>query len=291
MTTMCRGPRLRPRVTVLVRPSGVVQLGCDPETAVVLDPEGMDAETVVTFLRLLDGLRTKPQIIWRAGECGIEAERAVALLTLVDEAGLLDHPEDRTAHVRAVRVHGLGPLSDAVSAGLRALGVRPSRSRDYPSGTAAVRSWGADLVVLADTLMPDPRLVSDLVLHRIPHLPLRIRDNKGVIGPLVLPGVTSCLRCADLIRAQNDAEWPHLAAQLLGRVGHASPAGIAATTAVALSELEAIIDCSPRRAPATLDATLELDLDSHVLDRRGWDRHPACACVHVSAGHSLGSRP
>ncbi|MEU2125465.1 hypothetical protein [Nocardia niwae] len=290
MTTMCRGPRLRPRVTVLVRPSGGVQLGCDPETAMVLDPEGMDAQTVVAFLRLLDGLRTKPQIIWRAGECGIEADHAVALLTLIDEAGLLEHPQERAAQVRTVRVHGLGPLSDAVSAGLRALGVRPSRSRDHPSGAATVRSWGADLVVLADTLMPDPRLVSDLVLHRIPHLQLRIRDNKGVIGPLVLPGATSCLRCADLIRAQNDAEWPHLAAQLLGRVGHASPAGIAATTAVALGELEAIIDCSPRRPPATLDATLELDLDSHVLDRRGWDRHPDCACRHVSAGHSLGTR-
>ncbi|MFG3614466.1 hypothetical protein [Nocardia sp. NPDC047654] len=289
MTAICRGPRLRPRVTVLVRPTGLVQLGCDPETAVVLGPEGMDAETVLTFLRLLDGLRTKPQIIWRAGECGIDAERAVALLTLVDEAGLLDHPQDRAGHVRAVRVHGLGPLSDAVSAGLRALGVQPSRSRDYPSGTATVRSWGADLVVLADTLMPDPRLVSELVLHRVPHLQMRIRDNKGVIGPLVLPGATSCLRCADLIRSQNDADWPHLAAQLLGRVGHASPAGIAATTAVALGELEAIIACSARRTPATLDATLELDLDSHVLDRRKWDRHPACACARVSAGLAAGA--
>ncbi|WP_454195673.1 hypothetical protein [Nocardia sp. Marseille-Q1738] len=283
MTTMCRGPRLRPRVTVLVRPAGVVQLGCDPETAVVLGPEGMDAEAVLTFLRLLDGLRTKPQIIWRAGECGIDAERAVALLTLIDEAGLLDHPEDRAGRALAVRVHGLGPLSDAVSTGLRALGVRPSRSRDYPSGAATVRTWRSDLVVLADALMPDPKLVNDLLLHRIPHLQLRIRDNKGVIGPLVLPGATSCLRCADLIRSQNDADWPHLAAQLLGRVGHASPAGIAATAAVALGELEAILDCSPRRTPATLNATVELDLDSHVLDRRVWHRHPACACVRVPA--------
>lgn len=286
---MCRGPRLRPRVTVLVRPTGVVQLGWDPETALVLGPEDMDGETVLAFLRLLDGLRTRPQIIWRAGECGIDPERAVALLTLIDEAGLLDHPEDRAGRVRAVRVHGLGPLSDAVSAGLRTLGVRPTRSRDHSPDAAAVRTWRSDLVVLADALMPDPRLVNDLVLHRIPHLQLRIRDNKGVIGPLVLPGVTSCLRCADLIRAQNDADWPHLAAQLLGRVGHASPAGIAATTAVALGELEAILDCSPRRAPATLNATVELDLDSHVLDRRAWARHPDCACAHVSAGLAAGS--
>ncbi|MEU7764278.1 TOMM precursor leader peptide-binding protein [Nocardia sp. NPDC049190] len=291
MTTMCRGPRLRSRVTVLVRPTGVVQLGCDPETALVLDPEGMDAETVLGFLRLLDGLRTQPQILWRAGEHGIAPDSAVALLTLIDEAGLLDHPEDRAGQVRAVRVHGLGPLSDAVSAGLRTLGVRPTRSHDYAPHASTVRTWQADLVVLADALMPDPQLVNDLVLHRIPHLQLRIRDNKGVIGPLVLPGATSCLRCADLIRAQNDAAWPHLAAQLLGRAGSASPAGIAATTAIALGELEAIMECSPGRAPATLNATVELDLDSHVLDRRAWAPHPACPCTRISPGLTAETTP
>ncbi|WP_028478187.1 hypothetical protein [Nocardia sp. CNY236] len=283
MATTRRGPRLRPRVIVLIRPTGVVQLGCDPETAVTLGPEGMDTETVLTFLRLLDGLRTKPQIIWRAGECGIDPDHAVALLTLIDDAGLLDHPEDRAGRVRTVRVHGLGPLSDAVTGGLQALGIRPSHSRDYPFGVETVRTWRSDMVILADTLMPDPRLVNDLLLYRIPHMQLRIRDNKGVVGPLVLPGATSCLRCADLIRAQNDTEWPHLAAQLLGRVGHASVAGITATAAVALGEMEAILDCSPRRAPTTLNATLELDLDSHVLDRRAWHRHPECACAQVRA--------
>ncbi|MFR9751269.1 hypothetical protein ACL02S_09550 [Nocardia sp. 004] len=281
MPTTCRGPRLRPRVTVLVRPTGIVQLGCDPETAVLLGPEGMDSDTVLTFLRLLDGLHTKPQIIWQAGERGIEPEDAGTLLTLIDEAGLLEHPGNRAGPVRAVRVHGLGPLSDSVSAGLCTLGIRPSRSLDYPYGMATARTWGADLVILADALMPDPRLVNDLLLYRIPHLQLRIRDNKGVIGPLVLPGATSCLRCAELIRAQHDTDWPHLAAQLLGRVGHASPAGITATTAVALGELEAILECSPHRPPATLNATMELDLDSHALDRRIWHRHPACVCARV----------
>ncbi|WP_406281482.1 hypothetical protein OH799_17055 [Nocardia sp. NBC_00881] len=284
MTTMCRGPRLLPRVTVLTRPSGVVQLGWDPETALVLGPEDMDAETVLAFLRLLDGLRTQPQIIWRAGECGIDPERAVALLTVIDQAGLLDHPEDRAGRVRAVRVHGLGPLSDAVSAGLRTLGVRPTRSRDHSPDAAAVRTWRSDLVVLADALMPDPRLVNDLVLHRIPHLQLRIRDGFGLIGPFVLPGETSCLRCLDLTRCDYDPEWPHLAAQLLGRVGHASPAGIAATAALALGELEAILACSARRAPETLDTTLELDLDSHLVERRRWAPHASCGCRAFSAG-------
>ncbi|GAA5087275.1 hypothetical protein [Nocardia iowensis] len=286
MTSLCRGPLLPPQIAVLVRPSGVVQLGWHPETALVLDAAGLDADTVLAFLRLLDGMQTRPQIVWRAGECGIEPDHALALLDVLDEAGLLEHPEDRGGRIRSVRVHGLGPVSDAVAAGLRKLGVRPSRSRDYRPHTAPASTWRVDLVVLTDTLVADPRLVEDLVRHRIAHLPVRIRDGRGVVGPLVLPGATSCLRCADLLRADNDADWPHLAAQLLGRVGHASPARIAATAALAVSEVEAVLAMTTRRAPATLDATLELDLDSHLLDRRRWPRHADCSCRRIPAGLS-----
>ncbi|WP_405161287.1 TOMM precursor leader peptide-binding protein [Nocardia sp. NBC_01499] len=284
MTSLCRGPLLPPQVTVLVRPSGVVQLGWHPETALLLDAAGLDADTVLAFLRLLDGTQTRPQIVWRAGECGIAPDSAMALLDVLDEAGLLEHPEDRGGRIRSVRVHGLGPMSDAITAGLRKLGVRPSRSRDYRPHAAPVSSWRADLVVLADVMVAEPRLIDDLVRHRIAHLPVRIRDGRGMIGPLVLPGATSCLRCADLLRADNDADWPHLAAQLLGRVGHASPAKIAATAALAVSEVEDILALSTRRRLATLDATLELDPHTHVLDRRRWPRHADCGCQRIPAG-------
>ncbi|WP_141809169.1 hypothetical protein [Nocardia bhagyanarayanae] len=285
MTTLRpQGPMLHPRVTILVRPSGVVQLGWDPERALLLEPPDLDTQTVLGFLRLLDGLRTRPQILWQAGRSGIAAERAVTLLEEIDAAGLLVQPRDRPGPIRTVRVHGLGPLSDAISAGLRRVGIRPARSRGDAPEAVVTGPRADDLVVLADTVVTDPRLASALVLHRIPHLPVRVRDGTGVVGPLVLPGETSCLRCADLTRVDYDAEWPHLAAQLLGRVGHASPAAIAATAALALGELEAILDCSPRRPPATLDATLELDLDSHLLQRRYWAPHAACGCRTIGAG-------
>ncbi|MFG1791409.1 TOMM precursor leader peptide-binding protein [Nocardia sp. NPDC049149] len=287
MTSLRRGPMLRSQVAVLVRPSGVVQLGWQPETAVVLDAGGLDADTVVAFLRLLDGLQTRPQIVWRASEHGIEPEHAVALLDLLDGAGLLEHPDERAGRIRAVRVHGLGPMSDAVAAGLRKLGVRPSRSRDYGPQAASVSTWRVDLVVLTDAQIADPRLIDDLVRHRVPHLPVRIRDGRGLIGPLVLPGATSCLRCADLLRSDNDGSWPHLAAQLLGRTGHASPARVAATAALAVTEIETILSLSPDRPLATLDTTLELDLDSHRLDHRRWPRHPDCDCARIPAGLPL----
>ncbi|WP_228816257.1 hypothetical protein [Nocardia transvalensis] len=278
MTLNCpRGPMLHPRLAVLRRPSGVVQLGWDPERAMVLDPPGWQADTVLEFLRLLDGLRSHPQIVWQAARFGVAVADALAVLAELDGAGLLVRPHARAAEVRAVRVHGRGPLSDAIAAGARTLGLRPTRSREYDA-RSPVSAWSADLVVLADALVPEPHLVNDLVLHRIPHLQVRIRDGRGIVGPLVLPGGTSCLRCADLTRRDLDAEWPHLAGQLLGRVGHASPATIAATTALVLRELETIMAGRAESPPQTLDTTLELDPQSHRIERRQWGPHAACGC-------------
>jgi hypothetical protein len=48
-------------------------------------------------------------------------------------------------------------------------------------------------VVLSDYLVADPRMVRDLHSQRVPHLPVRVRDGTGLVGPLVIPGVTSCL--------------------------------------------------------------------------------------------------
>jgi hypothetical protein len=50
-----------------------------------------------------------------------------------------------------------------------------------------------DLVVLTDYLVADPRMLRDLHSQGVPHLPVRVRDGTGLVGPLVIPGVTSCL--------------------------------------------------------------------------------------------------
>ncbi|WP_460700681.1 hypothetical protein [Nocardia thraciensis] len=272
-----RGPMLHPRVAVLRRPSGAVQLGWDPEHAAVVDPPGIGADLVAEFLKLLDGLRSHPQIIWQASRLGLATGDALHLLAEIDRAGFLILPQSSGGRVRSVHVHGRGPLSEAVAAGVRRLGLRPSRSRDAAADLSDT-CRAADVVVLADALVPEPHLVNDLVLQRIPHLQVRIRDGRGVVGPLVLPGGTSCLRCADLTRRERDADWPHLAAQLLGRIGYGSPAMIAATAALALRDLEIVISGKPDPPPRTLDTTLELDPDTHQVHRRPWPAHAACGC-------------
>ena len=66
-----------------------------------------------------------------------------------------------------------------------------------------------------DRLAPDAGAAA--TLSGVPLLVTGVRETTGVVGPLVLPGHTGCLRCQHLHRCDRDPSWPHLAAQLAGR--------------------------------------------------------------------------
>ena len=68
---------------------------------------------------------------------------------------------------------------------------------------AAAADAAVDLVVLSDDLVPDPRMVRDLHSRGVPHLPVRVRDGTGLVGPLVIPGMF----LAVLVRGLN-CLWP-----------------------------------------------------------------------------------
>jgi hypothetical protein len=44
------------------------------------------------------------------------------------------------------------------------------------------------LMVLSDYLVADPRMVRDLHSQGVPHLPVRVRDGTGLVGPPGHPG-------------------------------------------------------------------------------------------------------
>ncbi|MBE7187972.1 MAG: thiamine biosynthesis protein ThiF, partial [Jatrophihabitans endophyticus] len=110
------------------------------------------------------------------------------------------------------------------------------------------------------------------------HLCLTAGPDGGVVGPLVLPGLTSCLRCADLHRADRDAAWPLLAAQLRvpRRYGTSSEVACAAViSGTATAQALAYLDGDD---PACLDGTIEFHPPDWRLRRRTWVPHPACGC-------------
>ncbi|MHA7649016.1 cyclodehydratase [Mycobacterium sp. ML4] len=265
---------LDPAMPVLLRPDGAVQVGWDPRRAVLVRPPG--GLTAPSLAALLRSMRSPVSLTELQHQTGADL---TDLLTKLVEAGVATRgvraPGGRAA---SIRVHGRGPLSDLLVPALRGSGVRLGHS-SLPH--AAVTSACVDLVVLADFLVADPRIVRDLQHAGVPHLPVRVRDGTGLVGPLVLPGVTSCLGCADLHRRDRDAAWPAIAAQLRDTIGVADRATMLATAALALSQVNQVIAAVRGQRPdppAALNATLEFDLRANTLMARPWSRHPLCTC-------------
>lgn len=283
-TQTIRRPNLA--VPVFSQRDGTVRLGWNPDRSFsITPPHPIGHDVFIDLLRRLDGVHSRAHMIWYAGTVGLSANSMSTLLAELSEAGLLVEGVLRTADESTaaaastvVNILGRGPLSDAIIAGSTpSSAITFTRSAVAPTQLiVSEREWDCDMVVLTDDLTPDPRVVTGLVRSRTPHLQVRLRDHLGIVGPFVLPGTTSCLRCADLVRGGLDRHWPHLAAQLLGRVGEAAKPTVLATAAVALESIAAyVVD---RRTPLA-DTTVEIDLRRHVMNRRRWDRHPGCDCA------------
>jgi len=268
---------LNPSTPVLLRPDGEVQVGWDPRRAVLVHPpSGLSAAGLAELLRTMQSGATLADLNSRFG---IDVSELVA--SLVD-SGLVTPIARRHARSASIRIHGRGPLSDLLAGALRCSGARVTHS----SLPQAAPPETTDLVVLADMLVADPRVVRELHSARVPHLAVRVRDGSGLVGPLVIPGVTSCLGCADLHRSDRDAAWPAVAAQLRDAVGSADRATVLATAAVALNQVDRVIRAvrggvdadNSQEPPPTLDTTLEVDVNAGLIAARRWSRHPRCPC-------------
>jgi hypothetical protein len=188
----------------------------------------------------------------------------------------------------SVRDPGVTAAGDAVVGGLSA--ADEGRPRSLAAADAVRRAnpltdlrplppdVAADLVVLARPWAASDPLAAGIHRSGVPHLVATVRGQTGVVGPLVVPGATSCLHCADLHRRDADPRWPRLAAQLTA--GEPPPSGATITclltAATAAMQVLAFVDGSA--APGALEATIELR-PPHLAPRvRRWPAHPACAC-------------
>jgi hypothetical protein len=143
-----------------------------------------------------------------------------------------------------------------------------------------------DLTVLAGPA--DPAEVAALMDDGVPHLAVHADEAIGVVGPLVDPGRSACLRCVDLAKAARDKAWPLILAQTSGHGQGAGGVGASAlacdtvlataTAALAAAQALAFIDRAGPEPPATANGTLELVLPDWRWRRRTWRPHPACTC-------------
>jgi len=207
---------------------------------------------------------------------------------VVDDAGLAG-PAD-------VAPGGLGlddvgrPRAVAAMAALSRVTRRP-----VPSGPA--RPFRPDLLVLAPVGLPVVRPDESLELEHgaVAHLLAGVRETTGVVGPLVVPGRTSCLHCQHLNRFTADAAWPLLALQL-ARAADPGPDACEVTLAtlvgaLAAAQALAFLDAGSGRPdnrpadqpaapglPATAGGTLEIATPDWRIRRRTWPPHPDCPC-------------
>ncbi|MGN6781524.1 MAG: hypothetical protein ACTHJH_08485, partial [Marmoricola sp.] len=153
-------PVLAAGARIVRRGRGTWQIGIDPGRRVILPGSpGVDAE--------LDALRIG------ATASGTATDLSEAL----DRAGLLARPR---AHRLRVIVRGaLGP-DDARLIDMTATRV----DQDAPG-------------LLLSLGEPARELLDDWLREGRSHMVVRVVDGRIVIGPLVVPGRTACLRCID----------------------------------------------------------------------------------------------
>ncbi len=220
-----------------------------------------------------------------------------------------------------VRVHGAGRTGGCVATFLAASGVGhvacadpgPAQPADLaPAGLiqadlGAPRQEGAaravaraapevstrddgalpDLVILTGPVLPD--LAGRLMRDRVPHLAAWAGEAIGVVGPLVRPRRSACLRCVDRRKADADPQWPMILAQ--ATFDRAEPQACdtvlaAMTAALACAQALALIDRAGAE-PVAVNGTLEVVLPDWQWRRRTWPPHPACPCGAVPAAPSL----
>ena len=136
------------------------------------------------------------------------------------------------------------------------------------------------LTVLTVDSPVDDDVRTALHMHGRPHLVACTWPESATIGPLVLPGSSSCLRCADLHRQERDPAWPVLAVQLSTPSRHAYGCDVVlATLAAGMTVMQtlAFVD-EPAHLPTVVDGTLELRLPDWRVRRRSWPPHPDCDC-------------
>ena len=139
---------------------------------------------------------------------------------------------------------------------------------------------GPDLVVTVEHGAADPVTARALLGAGTAQLSVAVREASVLVGPLVRPGRTACLRCLDLHRAEADPGWPTIAAQLCARGTRLrqeesllAAAGAAAAAAAALAHVDA-------RAGLT-DRYLVLALPDALPREVAAPAHPECGCVLI----------
>ncbi len=179
-----------------------------------------------------------------------------------------------------VVVDGTGPAPEAAVALLRRLGVGTVEAGGYAADAAEGATSPPDLVVLtAPGPVPAPA-GQGWRARGIPHLPLACEEGAATLGPLVVPGVSACLTCQDLVRTDLDPAWAEVMARALLRpVLGSAPVDAGERLTPLVASLTALVVLGWLEGAAPMPGvSAEVALPWPTVVHRHWPAHPRCGC-------------
>lgn len=140
-----------------------------------------------------------------------------------------------------------------------------------------------DVVFIARAAHPDVIDEADIPDRHVVHLPVVGSGGRAHVGPLVLPGSSSCVRCAELYRTDANPAWPRIAVQHAARRQHLAAidpalAGLAAAHAATwLATWHDRVVLALPTAPLINRSTYLLSPDGRA-EQVSRPVHPLCGC-------------
>lgn len=267
--------RLRPTARPVRRGPGEVQFGVAPGHGIVLAGLSEGESALLLSLAGDAGTSRDAALAHRFGVPLRRVQQFVSALRahdlLADTAAPAGFTPAGDRPVLAVPGHGC--VVDRIRAELTEAGCHVTAQDDPPDPPA-------DLAVLcaSDALTPDAGRAWQAA--GTAQLPVVLRAGGVVIGPLVQPGTSPCLRCLDLHRRDRDAAWPRILSQLgSGAAELARPVDAPDTQAAAVAALVTVVTLESLTSPHPVRGiSWQVSLPWPEVCTRRWERHPRCVC-------------
>ena len=300
--------RLAPHAVLLRRDSDTIQVGVHPAVVVPRAyADLLEGLTGVTSRARLTNVASAVGLPEGSATQLVDTLQAAGLL--------VEGPTGTAPPGPVLRLIGAGPLGRRTAAVLATVGVATCHLADLPAterrpagahrrspgpvqrvdrlvhtlrrrhpelDVHRARHWTkpdglpVDLTVVAADGPEVDRLVTDtLTTTDQPHLLLRSSGHEVSVGPLVVAGRSSCLRCADLSRCDVDPQWPWVLAQLIHVRLDPAPSLLAWAAAYAATQVLAFTSGG---TPESLGHTVELSSADHAIRLRPWPLHRECGC-------------
>jgi hypothetical protein len=227
---------------------------------------------------MLNGVRDVERLrrLARSDVPELDADVADILKPLLACGAVVDA---RSLHVRMPRLrvalHGdphSRSLSHAVGHMLTDIGIR---TLDPPE---------PELLLVVSCGEPARAVFEEAQRHGISQLPVVLDEDRVRVGPVVIPGLTPCITCHDLSRADWDHAWPALLPQLGRSTGSIAPALPAPLVYAAAAEVGVeVLAVAAGQRPRTAGQILAVG-PAHDA-RATWPVafHHGCACALLPA--------